>query len=153
MASGIHRLPQTAITGGHLHYAHGERHCRFVLAGHVHEVAAQDAVGVEAQVVVRLTFGRGPRNWADARRHIENGDQGRFVSEPITKALLLWANPFIAVDVESDDVDPARVEAVKGLAKQAIVDRPAKALNIAFFDSYQCDFCVFTRGCFALISD
>ena len=139
MASVIHRLPQASITGGHLHHAHCERHRRFVLPGDMYEVAAKHTVGIEAQVVVRLTFSGGPWNRSDARGHIKNRDQGRFVSKSITKTLLLSTNAFIAVDVESDDVDPASVQAVKGFAKQGVIDRPAKTLNVAFFNAHQGD--------------
>ena len=139
MGSVVHRLPQVSITGGDLHHTHGERDRRFVLPGDMHEVAAQHPVGVEAQVVVRLTFSGGPWNRSDARGHIKNRDQGRFVSKSITKTLLLSTNAFIAVDVESDDVDPASVQAVKGFAKQGVIDRPAKTLNVAFFNAHQGD--------------
>ena len=117
------------------------------------EITPKNSVGIQAQIVVRLPFRRRPRDWSNARSNVEDRHQRWFVLKAIAQALLIGSNAFVPVDVETDDVDTAPIEPVKGFAEQSVVNRPAKALNVAFFDTDQCDGCVAARGCRSLRGD
>jgi hypothetical protein len=117
----------------------GKETVALVLAGDMHQIPTQHTVGIQAQIVVRLSLNRCFWNWADSSSHIENRDKVLFIPEPVPQTLLLWANTLVAVDVEPDDIDTTTIELVDGSAKQAVIDRPAEALDVAFFNPDQCD--------------
>ena len=106
------------------------------------EITPKNSVGIQAQIVVRLPFRWRPRDWSNARSNVEDRHQRWFVLKAIAQALLIWSHAFVPVDVETDDVDTAAIEPVKGIAEQSVVNWPAKTLNVAFFDTDECDGCV-----------
>ena len=62
-------------------------------------------------------------------------------------------NTFVAVEVESDDGDVTSVQLIESLTQQSVINGPAEALDIAFFDADQGDGCLGTRLRWSLIGD
>ena len=151
--AGIHGVAKASIIGGNFHHPHGKRHRCRVLACDVHEITAQDTVGIKAQVVVGLTLLRCSRDRTDAGGHVEDRHQRRFVAKAIPQTLLLRPNTLVPVDVEPNNVDPIIVESVKGLTQQAIVDGPAETLDVGLFNADQGDGSVSARWCRSLCGD
>ena len=139
IGAGVDGPTDGAVPGGDLHHPHRERHGGFVLAGDMDEIAAQNPIGIEAEVVVRLPLGRCTRNCGDAGRHIEDRHQRGFLAETIPQALLLGADALIAVEIEADGAGATAAQAIDAAAEQAIVDRPAVALDVAFLNADQGD--------------
>lgn len=147
------RCRRLLLTLAHLQQAQGQGHGGFVLAGHMDQIPADDAIGVQHQVVETAAIGRRARHRADGFGHVEDRNEARVGPEAIAQAGLVGADALIAVDVEADRHGPLGAQPVDGFAQHLVVDREPIGSEVGFIDADDRDRFVRAGGSLAQAGD